>query len=70
MHEDLNSFKSGSFSWSKSDSIEFKKNWIFGMGAGLAGEEFNHWFNNRAAAGYNAGMKYKSYTKLIRKEVA
>ena len=60
----------GSSSWSRSDSIEFKKNWIFGMGAGLAGEEFNHWFNNRAAAGYNAGMKYKSYTKLIRKEVA
>ena len=68
--EDLNSFKSGSFNWSKSDSIEFKKNWIFGMGAGLAGEEFSHWFNNRATAGYNAGKKYSSYTKLIRKEVA
>ena len=68
--EDLKSFKYGSFSWSKSDSIEFKKNWIFGMGAALAGEEFGHWFNNHAAAGYNAGMKYKSYTKLIRKEVA
>ena len=68
--EDLKNFKSGSFNWSKSDSIEFKKNWVFGMGAGLAGEEFSHWFNNRAAAGYNAGMKYKSYTKLIRKEVA
>ena len=68
--EDLKSFKYGSFSWSKSDSIEFKNNWIFGMGAGLAGEEFSHWFNNRAAAGYNAGAKYKSYTKLVRKEVA
>ena len=68
--EDLKSFKYGSFSWSKSDSIEFKKNWIFGMGAALAGEEFSHWFNNHAAAGYNAGMKYRSYTKLIRKEVA
>ena len=68
--EDLNSFKSGSSSWSKSDSIEFKKNWIFGMGAGLAGEEFSHWFNNRAVAGYNAGVKYRSYIKLIRKEVA
>ena len=68
--EDLKNFKYGSFSWSKSDSIEFKKNWIFGMGAGLAGEEFSHWFNNRAAAGYNAGKKYSSYTKLIRKEVA
>ena len=68
--EDLKSFKYGSFSWSKSDSIEFKKNWIFGMGAGLAGEEFSHWFNNHAAAGYKAGMKYRSYTKLIRKEVA
>ena len=68
--EDLKSFKSGSFSWSKSDSIEFKKNWIFGMGAGLAGEEFFYWFNSGVAAGYNAGMKYRSYTKLIRKEVA
>ena len=68
--EDLNSFKSGSFNWSKSDSIEFKKNWIFGMGAGLAGEEYFQWFNSGITAGYNAGMKYRSYTKLIRKEVA
>ena len=68
--EDLNSFKSGSFNWSKSDSIEFKKNWIFGMGAGLAGEEFFYWFNSGVTAGYNAGKKYSSYTKLIRKEVA
>ena len=68
--EDLNSFKSGSFSWSKSDSIQFKKDWIFGMGAGLAGEEFFYWFNSGVTAGYNAGKKYRSYTKLIRKEVA
>ena len=68
--EDLNSFKSSSFNWSKSDSIEFKKNWIFGMGAGLAGEEFFYWFNSGITAGYNAGMKYRSYTKLIRKEAA
>lgn len=68
--EDLNNFKSGSFSWSKSDSIQFKKDWIFGMGAGLAGEEFFYWFNGGITAGYNAGMKYRSYTKLIRKEVA
>ena len=68
--EDLKNFKYGSFSWSKSDSIEFKKNWIFGMGAGLAGEEFLYWFNSGVTAGYNAGMKYRSYTKLIRKEVA
>ena len=68
--EDLNNFKSGSFSWSKSDSIQFKKDWIFGMGAGLAGEEFFYWFNSGITAGYNAGMKYRSYTKLIRKEVA
>lgn len=68
--EDLNNFKSGSFSWSKSDSIQFKKDWIYGMGAGLAGEEFFYWFNSGITAGYNAGMKYKSYTKLIRKEVA
>ena len=68
--EDLNSFKSGSFSWSKSDSIEFKKNWIYGMGAGLAGEEYFHWFNSGITTGYNAGMKCRSYVKLIRKEVA
>lgn len=68
--EDLNNFKSGSFSWSKSDSIQFKKDWIFGVGAGLAGEEFFYWFNSGITAGYNAGMKYRSYTKLIRKEVA
>ena len=68
--EDLKNFKSGRFNWSKSDSIEFKKNWIFGMGAGLAGEEFFYWFNSGVTAGYNAGMKYRSYIKLIRKEVA
>ena len=68
--EDLKNFKSGSFSWSKSDSIQVKKDWIFGMGAGLAGEEFFYWFNSGVAAGYNAGKKYSSYTKLIRKEVA
>lgn len=68
--EDLKNFKSGSFSWSKSDSVQFKKDWIFGMGAGLAGEEFFYWFNSGITAGYNAGMKYRSYTKLIRKEVA
>lgn len=67
---DLNSFKSSSSSWSKSDSIQFKKYWIFGMGAGLAGEESFCWFNSGITAGYNAGMKYRSYTKLIRKEVA
>ena len=68
--EDLKNFKSGRFNWSKSDSIEFKKNWIFGMGAGLAGEEFFYWFNSGVTAGYNAGVKYRSYIKLIRKEVA
>lgn len=68
--EDLKNFKSGSFNWSKSDSIQFKRDWIYGMGAGLAGEEFFHWFNSGITAGYNAGMKYRSYTKLIRKEVA
>ena len=68
--DDLNSFKSGSFNWSKSDSIEFKKNWIFGMGAGLTGEEHLYWFDSSVTAGYNAGVKYRSYTKLIRKEVA
>ena len=68
--EDLKSFKSGSSGWSRSDSAEFKKNWIYGMGAGLAGEEYFYWFDSYATAGYKAGMKYRSYTKLIRKEVA
>lgn len=68
--EDLKSFKSGSFSWSKSDSIRFKKRWIFGMSAGLAGEEFFYWFNSDITAGYEAGMKYRSYANMIRKEVA
>ena len=68
--EDLKNFKSGSLNWSKSDSIEFKKNWIYGMGAGLAGEEYFFWFDSYATAGYKAGMKYRSYTKLVRKEVA
>ena len=67
---DLSYAKASSLYWSKSDSIQFKKDWIFGMGAGLAGEEFSYWFDKHATAGYNAGVKYKSYTKLIRKEVA
>lgn len=65
---DLNSFKSGSFHWSKSDSIEFKKNWIFGMGVGLADEEYSYWFNSSTITGYEAGAKYSYYSKLIRKE--
>ena len=68
--EDLKSFKSGSSSWSRSNSIEFKKDWIFGMGAALAGEEPRNWFSRFIMAGYNAGMKYRSYANMIRKEVA
>ena len=68
--EDLKSFKSGSFRWSKSDSIKFKQEWIFGMGAALAGEEPRSWFSRFIMAGYNAGMKYRSYANMIRKEVA
>lgn len=68
--EDLKSFKDTVYGWNKSASRQFKNDWIFGMGAGLAGEEFSYWSINSAAAGYNAGMKYRSYTKLIRKEVA
>ena len=67
---DLSYAKASSYCWSRSDSSQFKKNWIYGMGAGLAGEEFFYWFNGGITAGYNAGMKYRSYTKLIRKEVA
>lgn len=68
--EDLKSFKDIVFGWNKRDSIQFKKDWIFGMGIGLAGEEFKDWFGSYCKAGYEAGMKYRSYTKLIRKEVA
>ena len=67
---DLSYAKASSYCWSRSDSSQFKKNWIYGMGVGLAGEEFSYWFDNSAAAGYNAGKKYSSYTKLVRKEVA
>lgn len=67
---DLSYAKASSYCWSKSSSIEFKKNWIFGMGIGLAGEEFSYWFDKSVTAGYNSGLKYRSYTKLIRKEVA
>lgn len=65
---DLKSFKSTCNNWSKSDSIEFKKNWIFGMGVGLADEEYSYWFNSSITAGYEAGAKYSYYSKLIRKE--
>ena len=66
--EDLKSFKV--YGWNRSWSIQFKRDWIFGMGYGLAGEEPQSWFSRFIMAGYNAGMKYKFYTKLIRKEVA
>ena len=68
--EDLNNFKDTIYGWNRGDSRQFKKEWIYGMGAGLASEEYFHWFNSGITAGYNAGMKYRSYTKLIRKEVA
>ena len=67
---DLSYAKASSYCWSRSDSSQFKKNWIYGMGVGLAGEEYNYWFDDHATAGYNAGKKYSSYIKLIRKEVA
>ena len=66
--EDLKSFKV--YGWSKSWSIQFKRDWIFGMGYGLAGEEPQSWFSRFIMAGYNAGMKYRSYANMIRKEVA
>ena len=68
--EDLKNFKNTVYGWDGSDSRQFKKDWIFGMGYGLAGEELKSWFGSYCEAGYNAGMKYRSYMKLIRKEVA
>ena len=67
---DLSYAKASSCYWNKSASRQFKNDWIFGMGTGLAGGEFSYWSINSAAAGYNAGVKYRSYIKLIRKEVA
>ena len=66
--EDLKSFKA--YGWNRSWSIQFKRDWIFGMGYGLAGEEPQSWFSCFIMAGYNAGMKYRSYANMIRKEVA
>ena len=68
--EDLKSFKDTVYGWNKSCSIKFKQEWIFGMGAALAGEEPRSWFSSFIMAGYNAGMKYRSYANMIRKEVA
>ena len=66
--EDLKSFKV--YGWNRSWSIQFKRDWIFGMGYGLDGEEPQGWFSRFIMAGYNAGMKYRSYANMIRKEVA
>ena len=66
--EDLKSFKV--YGWNRSWSIQFKRDWIFGMGYGLDGEERQSWFSRFIMAGYNAGMKYRSYANMIRKEVA
>ena len=68
--EDLNSFKSTVYGWSKRDSILFKKEWIYGMGEALAGNDFKSWFSDNMEAGYNSGLKYRSYIYMIRKEVA
>lgn len=68
--EDLNSFKDTIYGWDRSDSRQFKRDWIFGIGAALAGEEPKDWYGSFVMAGYNAGMKYRSYANMIRKEVA
>lgn len=68
--EDLKSFKDTVYGWNKSCSIKFKQEWIFGMGYGLAGEEPRSCFSSFVMAGCNAGMKYRSYANMIRKEVA
>ena len=68
--EDLNRFKFSTFGWSRSDSRQFKQDWIFGLGEALSGADFKYWFNDNMEAGYNAGVKYRSYIYMIRKEVA
>ena len=65
---DLNSFKLSCYGWNRSWSKQFKKGWIFGVGFGLAGEEYKAYMNTFDIAGYNAGAKYSYYSKLIRKE--
>lgn len=68
--EDLNNFKSSNFYWNRGDSRQFKQEWTFGIGAALAGEEPKSWYSSFVMAGYSAGMKYRSYANMIRKEVA
>ena len=65
---DLSCAKASSRYWDRSDSHQFKKDWIYGMGVGLAGEECFNRFNSSVAVGYEAGAKYSYYSKLIRKE--
>ena len=67
--EDLKNFKNNVYGWDRSDSSQFKKDWIFGMGYGLAGEELS-WFGSYCKAGYDAGDKFSFYANMIRKEVA
>ena len=68
--EDLKSFKDTVYGWDRSDSRQFKKDWIFGMGYSLAGEELKGWFGSYCKAGYDAGDKFHFYANMIRKEVA
>ena len=68
--EDLKSFKDTVYGWNKRCSIQFKRDWIFGMGYGLAGEELKGWFGSYCKAGYDAGDKFSFYANMIRKEVA
>lgn len=68
--EDLKSFKDTVYGWDRSDSRQFKKDWILGMGYGLAGEELESWFGSYCKAGYDAGDKFHFYANMIRKEVA
>lgn len=65
---DLYYFKNTTFGWGRRESKQFKSDWLFGFGYGLAEEEFSRYTGRFCNAGYKAGAKYSCYSKLIRKE--
>lgn len=67
---DLYYFKNTTFGWGRRESKQFKSDWLFGFGYGLAEEEFGSYTGRFCNAGYEAGKKLSYYAKKIRKEVA
>lgn len=67
---DLYYFKYTTPGWGRIDSMQFKSEWLFGFGYGLAEEEFSGYTSSFCNFGYAAGKKLSYYAKKIRKEVA